>query len=109
MISDSLGSTDSGSAFSTTGTPFDFSTAFATGTSTGTAVAAFDFDNVSNGFANSLLNYQAINTDFDGSRARFYGIAIDGVVASAQVVPEPSSLAVLGFALFTAASRRRRR
>ena len=109
LVSDFLGDgSDSGEAFSTAGTPFDFSAALDSGTATGTAVAEFDFDNLSNGFANSLLTYQAINTDEDGSRARFYGIAVDGVLSVSVPVPEPSSVALLGLGLLTAACRRRR-
>lgn len=67
---------------------FDF-----TGTTVGangTAIAAFTFDNVTDDFADTLLDYRAINTDLDGSRARFYGVVIDAVA-----VPEPSTLGLV--------------
>lgn len=67
---------------------FDFSGTTVGGN--GTAIAAFTFDNVSDSFADTELDYRAINTDLDGSRARFYGVVIDGVA-----VPEPSTLGLL--------------
>lgn len=87
-ISGFIGTSDSGDAFDTTGTPFDFSGTTVGGN--GTAIAAFNFDNTSDNFADTLLDYQAINTDLDGSRARFYGIVID-----AEVVPEPATLGMV--------------
>jgi hypothetical protein len=100
-ISGFLGSEDSGDAFDTTGTSFDFS-GTAIGVN-GTAIAAFTFDNTADSFADTLLDYRAINTDYDGSRARFYGIIIDGV----SVIPEPATIGMLGLgALITLLIRR---
>lgn len=103
LISDFLGITDSGTLFDTTGTPFDFSGTSLAGN--GTAIAAFDFDNAGNNFDFTDLNFQQINTDLDGSRARFYGVIVNGVVA---VVPEPSSLVVLGLGFLGLCTRRRK-
>ncbi|VGO13851.1 hypothetical protein PDESU_02408 [Pontiella desulfatans] len=67
---------------------FDF-----TGTTVGgngTAIAAFTFDNVTDNYADTLLDYRAINTDLDGSRARFYGVVLDGVA-----IPEPATLGLV--------------
>ncbi|MGJ8643785.1 MAG: PEP-CTERM sorting domain-containing protein [Luteolibacter sp.] len=97
-----IGSEDSGDAFVTTGTAFDFS-----GTSlgsNGTAIAAFTFDNDADSFADTLLDYRVINTDYDGSRAKVYGFVLDGVA-----VPEPSSSALVCLGLSMAALKRRRK
>lgn len=81
---------------------FDFS-----GTSVGgngTAIAAFTFDNAADSFADTLLDYRVINTDFDGSRSKVYGFVLDGVA-----VPEPSSSALVCLGLSLAALKRRRK
>lgn len=102
-ISGLLGIQDTNAAFDTTGTAFDFSGTSLAGT--GTAIAEFQFDNLVDGFANTTLDFRQINTDLDGSRARFYGIVVDGVL-----IPEPTTLGVLGsiFALLLFFQRRRR-
>ena len=53
------------------------------GSQTGFAVSAFEFD-TAGGF--TTLDFEALNSDLDGSRARFAGIVIDAVP-----VPEPGS------------------
>lgn len=101
LISGFLGVTDNDPRIDLTGTPFDFSGTTLAGT--GTAIAAFDFDNTL--ATGTTLDFQQINTDVDGSRARFYGVIVDGV---AIPIPEPSSTALLGIGALGLLMRRRR-
>lgn len=75
--------------------------------STGTAIAAFNFDNLVDGGAAPILSFQQVNADADGSRARFYGIIVDAEVE--EVIPEPTSTALLGLGGLALIGRRRRR
>ncbi|WPJ96602.1 hypothetical protein SH580_02655 [Coraliomargarita algicola] len=98
-----LGAEDTGDAFDTTGTSYDFS-----GTSlgaSGTAITSFTFDNVGDSFADATFDFRFINTDLDGSRARAFGIIVDGVA-----IPESSSYSLIAsaFALGAVLLRRRK-
>ncbi|MGJ8634353.1 MAG: PEP-CTERM sorting domain-containing protein [Luteolibacter sp.] len=106
-VSGFIGSEDSGDAFDKTGTAFTFpdqgTGSAGTLGANGTAIAAFTFDNTADSFADTNLAYRSINTDIDGSRAKIYGIVLDGVV-----VPEPSSSALVCLGLMIAAFKRRK-
>jgi len=70
-IGGGLEGTNPGAPF-TFGEPADFD-------QNGSVISAFSFDNTGP-VDNSLLSYNYQCTDVDGSRARFYGFVVDGVV-----------------------------